>query len=85
MHISNRYLDLEPVVAASADHLGWGAAVGLSEDVAEPAVAAKWVVVSPNGESLGALTTKEGWRAGTAERVTWTDDYSSVLSVVGQK
>ena len=25
VHVSNRYLDLEPVVAASADHLGWTA------------------------------------------------------------
>ena len=38
VHVSNRYLDLEPVVAASADHLGWTTSVRQATGAVPPAV-----------------------------------------------
>ena len=82
VHVSNRYLDLEPVIAASADHLGWVSSVGEATTAAPPATASKWVLVTGNSASTAALRAGHGWRAPGALRLTWTDDYSSVVSTL---
>ena len=82
VHISNRYLDLEPVIAATADHLDWVSSVGETTTAAPPATASKWVLVTGNSASTAALRAGHGWRAPGALRLTWTDDYSSVLSAL---
>ena len=83
VHISNRYLDLEPVVAASADHLGWDTSVGRNPEPVAPATEAQWVLVTANPAWTSAARGLDGWRPAGPHRLTWTDDYSSVLSAMG--
>ena len=54
VHVSNRYLDLEPVVAASADHLGWTTSVSRTTRAVPPAVDSTWVLVTGNASSTAA-------------------------------
>ena len=82
VHISNRYLDLEPVVAASADHLGWDTSVGRNARAVAPATEAVWVLVTPDTTWTAEVRGVDGWRPVGTERIPWTDDYSSVLSVL---
>ena len=89
VHISNRYLDLEPVVAASSGG-GWHARVRTYE----PAAADKgrnytpsiWVALSRDPTTLGRLVELSGkeWRPlGRRDAVAaWTDDHASLLPVI---
>lgn len=87
-HISNRYLNLEPIVAANAKALGMRSFI--FEDTAMPAEAAEgktassWMVVLKDPASLGDLLNEMGdWREADADPNVegWTDDFSNVLSV----
>jgi hypothetical protein len=84
-HVSNRHLELAPVVARAARALGLAAVE--RNDRAEGAKGARtpsgWLVIARSPEQLEPLLERPGWAVPTvsAERV-WTDDYSNVLSVV---
>lgn len=86
-HISNRYLDLEPVVANAATSIGASALVGsdtyLSPEERGPNRSlSKWVVVSASPSGVAALRGLRGWRQPNSRAQTaWTDDFSNVLSV----
>jgi SAM-dependent methyltransferase len=85
VHTSNRYLDLTPVVRAAADH--FGKASLLVENEAERARhvnASSWVLVGPRGNALlDKLQDEAPPPEATPRRARlWTDDYSSVLTVV---
>jgi spermidine synthase len=81
-HISNNTFDLRPVLRAAADELGWTAIVG-SRAAGEPgATPSTWVVLAKSQKDLGDLPTRAGWSALPQRSVAWTDDYSSVLSVL---
>ncbi len=72
-HISNQSLDLWPVTAGLASHLGWTARrVTTPGDEARGASRATWAVLSParSGDSAGPAT------------VYWTDDFSSLWPVL---
>ena len=87
-HISNRYLNLEPVVANNAAALGWKAwsqVDGPSPDEADAGkTASSYMVVAKNEKSLswilGRMTMWGESLPDTAVR-PWTDDYSNVLGV----
>jgi len=82
VHVSNRHFDLVPVVAAAAEHLGWSGAVG-SGGQGDQVVPSTWVVISPDGDLVGDLLKLERWQPlDTDKTVTWTDDYSSVLTIL---
>ncbi|WP_104105406.1 fused MFS/spermidine synthase [Nocardioides sp. 616] len=81
VHISNRMFDLEPVVAAAADELGWSTLVGEAEGTGDE-LSSTWVALAPDRASLGTLVEHPDWRSPHEERVAWTDDFSSVLSVL---
>jgi SAM-dependent methyltransferase len=81
-HISNNTFDLRPVLRAAADELGWAAIVG-SRAAGEPgATPSTWVVLARSVSDLGDLPTRSGWSRLPPRSVPWTDDYSSVLSVL---
>ena len=95
VHISNRYLDLEPVIAGAARAGGWhGAALLYAAENdrrrSPQAVSSLWVALSPDAETLARLTAGEGkdpsgsWRALQARPgfTPWTDDFSSILPLV---
>jgi hypothetical protein len=88
-HISNQYLDLKPVLADLARDAGMVAR--FQDDlVLDPADAARgksasqWVIMARDSADFGALAVDPRWRPleGQADAAVWTDDYSSILSVL---
>jgi len=84
-NISNRYLDLEPVVAQSAQELGWSGVTVYDDGTLEPYyVSSTWMVLSPQrefflhsafqDESVQPMKSRPGFRA-------WTDDYSDIVAI----
>jgi hypothetical protein len=89
VHISNRFLSLEPVVEAAARAGGWHAAgltysPSLSEKFDEAATS-DWIALSRSPEALAKVQARGGeWRKlRTAPGFTaWTDDYATILPVL---
>jgi hypothetical protein len=81
VHISNNAFDLEPVVASAAAELGWSGASRLGGGNDDGASSSHWVVISPSNDTVDAVVG-DGWKPLEGDPVTWTDDYSSVLSVL---
>ena len=84
IHISNRFIELEPVLADLAQDSGMAAT--LRFDVPENAdhlTASKWVVLSPSAESLAAIKQASGadrWsQLDQAAGAVWSDQYASTL------
>lgn len=85
-HISNRHLNLEPMLrnlAADAGLVALAQADGPREAVYE--APSRWVVVARGGTDLGALTADERWKVPRSRDGVgvWTDDFSNILSVFG--
>jgi hypothetical protein len=84
MHISNRTLNLEPVVRGIAGHLGWTASNFVSSGF--PAAGedgSHWILLTSDGEfakrsNLARLVS--GWTED--QPLLWTDDFSSLWHVV---
>lgn len=90
IHISNRFFDLEPVLAAEAKARGWPVALRYDNpaDEAGHLTASSWVAMAPTAEKLAALTgeanTATAW-TNLGERDgfrRWTDDYASTLPIL---
>jgi hypothetical protein len=100
-HISNRYIDLEPVLAALARDAGLAARILVTRAPANEPVprfryASTWVVMARDEAALAAATegfdrarpTAWGaWRRPVEKPGArlWTDDYSNVVSVLKRK
>lgn len=87
-HISNRYLDLRPVLLALANDARVPGVMGdLStddEDRVRLWYGSRWVVIAKEPATLSGLLALDNWHhlsAVQAGRV-WTDDYSDVLGVM---
>jgi hypothetical protein len=89
VHISNRYLDLAPVVGATAQRAGLVALMQVhspSPDqraISNEISPSRWVAVARGRADLGPLATDSRWQMldGSSGPV-WTDDYSNVLGVL---
>lgn len=96
VHISNRYLELAPVVAAAAKRGGWDA-VRLDYALAEPGTeqrmrqdagregASEWIALSRDKSKLDALVARGGpWQnlEPKPDYSGWTDDYASIVPVL---
>ncbi len=85
VHISNKYLNLEPVVAAAAAWFNREAViVNNLDDHPKGIYAASWILV---GSRTGFLGQPRIEKAGTIlaparKGVLWTDDYSSLLKLL---
>ena len=86
VHISNRHLDLEPVVAAIARDLGLVALVrrDLPIPVKEQGtgrVQSVWAILARSTGDLGGLATDKRWEAlrSRADVSAWTDDFSNIM------
>lgn len=86
VHISNRYLDLEPVVAQSMSDIGWSGIKVDDEGYDEPYYnGSTWTLLNrdakffdhPRFKSDGtvALKPKPGFRA-------WTDDFTNLITIL---
>ncbi len=82
VHISNRAFDLEPVLANAARALGMAGVVGHGDADADGATESVWVALGTKESGVTELVASRGWDELGARRVRWTDDYSSVLSVL---
>lgn len=88
VHISNRFLDLEPVVGAAAAGGGWHAIKLLYRvDVHAPpaATASLWVALSRDPAPIAALQARDAaWQSlhPRAGFTPWTDDYSTILPLL---
>ena len=87
-HTSNRYLDLEPVLANLARDAGLVSLarthVKLSDKEYEgKQLPSSWVVMARSPEDLGGLTRNQQWHSlhDRPGNMLWTDDFSNILSV----
>ncbi|HET9756906.1 MAG TPA: fused MFS/spermidine synthase [Candidatus Limnocylindrales bacterium] len=86
VHISNRFIDLEAVVAAAARDLGFVAIIGSDlppPELSDLADASQWVVVGRSFADLAGLVEGDRWRTAHADdRRAWTDRYSDLLGAL---
>ncbi len=91
VHISNRYLDLEPVIAAAAKEGGWDARMRFYQPAIKDAryhySASNWIAMSRSRATLARLTATTGedlWQDPTGRPGfrAWTDDYGSILPII---
>ena len=89
VHVSNRFLSLEPVVEAAAKAGGWSA-TGLTyhpsiEEEMQEATTSDWIALSRSPETIAKLKARGGeWRdlQETPGFTAWTDDYATILPVL---
>jgi hypothetical protein len=89
IHISNRYMDLAPVLDRLAKELNLEALIeddfnlpaGLS---AEGKTASRWILLARDQRSVARFTNETGWRRldGNRGGDLWTDEYSNVLKIL---
>jgi spermidine synthase len=81
-HISNRYLNLEPLLSGLSRQAGLVAYLRRDEERnvvgRYPSV---WVVMARNDSALGAIATDDRWRRVQGD-IVWTDDFSNILSLL---
>jgi hypothetical protein len=89
LHISNRYLDLRPVVAALAQELGLVAFARedfaiRSAEMAQGWVASQWAVMARRSGALAHLTSDPRWTRlqASADIPVWTDDFSNIVTLL---
>ena len=86
-HISNRHLNLAPVLARIA--ASYGLEVRLQQHKSDPALAPEvlsswWLVMARNATDLGAVASDARWTMPDVPASTplWTDDFSNIMSVL---
>jgi len=88
VHISNKFLDLEPVVSAAAKAGGWHSAKLLyspGPEVEPPRAVSFWVALSRDPAVLATLKGRDaGWKPLSRYPgfTPWSDDYSTILPLV---
>ena len=81
-HISNRHLDLEPVLGRLATNLGLEARI-IHFDPDNPLGSpSTLVVMALNEADLAPLVAQEGWRTLRVGDDLWTDDFTNILGVI---
>jgi SAM-dependent methyltransferase len=87
-HISNRYVDLRPVLIALANDAHVAGALGEGtvepDDRARLFYPSRWVALARHASTLAALVRRDQWSplGPTPTTRLWTDDYSDVLAVL---
>ncbi len=82
-HITNRHLDLKPVLANVANELGLIAIY--QRDIGRAGrLTTEWVIIARDWQDLGQLMqdTRWGILSPDKSKSTWTDDYSNIFSVL---
>lgn len=94
VHVTNRYLRLEPIVAAIAAESGWSVAVrrfkpGRRQPFGRQDTESVWFVLTRTPARLDAVLAatpmgKAAWKvpAPEADAVVWTDDFASILPII---
>ena len=85
VHISNRFLDLQPVIAGAARHLGWAGAVKYNDPDPTHFTAApsEYVALSADAGKINRLMQKGGWKPLEAVApLPWTDDHIVLIPIL---
>ncbi|MBL8810998.1 MAG: hypothetical protein JNM43_12540 [Planctomycetaceae bacterium] len=85
IHISNRFLDLEPITRGIAEDLGWQAIlIDNDDDDMTGVFSSSWVLLTDNASFLDDPTIQEAVSAWEdSDRILhWTDDYSGLWQVL---
>jgi Ca2+/Na+ antiporter len=82
-HVSNRSLDLHPVVADLARSRSLACLASNDEERNPDKEPSQWIAVARNEQDLAALAKDSRWvaLAGDGSRRVWTDDFSNIVSV----
>jgi hypothetical protein len=81
-HISNRYLNLEPLLAGLSRRAGLLAFIRRDGGGITPGkYGSLWVVMARNDAALGTIANDQLWERLQGD-VVWTDDFSNILSVL---
>ena len=82
-HVSNRHLELAPVLAAVGRELGLTVVARKDSSAQAPASPSTWVVLARAPIDLEPLLTRADWKRVRPGGVrAWTDDYSSLVEVL---
>lgn len=85
VHISNRFLDLAPIVRNLSEDLG-ATPIRVSDGGdGEYLITSEWVLVTRNEALLAdelVRTADAGWAPGPRNEVRWTDDFGSLWQVL---
>jgi SAM-dependent methyltransferase len=85
-NVTNRYVNLEPVLGALAAHAGLVCLSCREEENSLPKseliqgkTGSHWVVMSRHEDDLGNLRNHSAWKPASVGTAEWTDDYSNLL------
>ena len=85
IHVSNRYLNLAPVVAATAGSADLAVLmrsfVPDEEQIRSSAVGSTWMVIAPEPSAIDGLRDN-GWVDPPDDGAVWTDDFSDVFGAI---
>ena len=85
IHISNRFLELDPVTRGMAEHLGWHAVrIENDDDDSTGVFTSTWVLLSSSDKFANSPAIQEAdseWDE-TDRVVRWTDDYSGLWQIL---
>jgi SAM-dependent methyltransferase len=83
-HISNRNVNLKPVLGALAGDSGLTALVrlDLDDDAAVGHGKSEWLVMAREPSTLQTLIADQRWQRPPSGRAVWTDDYSNIVTVL---
>jgi hypothetical protein len=88
-HISNRYMDLPPVLARLAQSLNLVAYIQNDFDItpsesAEGKSASRWAILARREKDLAPLLANQRWQQldGGSAAELWTDDFTDLLNVI---
>ena len=92
VNISNRYINLEPVLGALARDLGLSALRQIQLEISEAEKKmgkspSHWVLLARDSKDFGELARDLRWQPIQIDKNTplWTDDFSDIFSVLGAK
>ena len=89
-HVSNRHLDLEPVLAKIAENAGLVSYIRRDQvagDVESGKRSSDWLVMASRTEHLEPLASDRRWRRSRYSPAAdlWTDDFSNILTLLLRK
>ncbi|HXP74046.1 MAG TPA: fused MFS/spermidine synthase [Stellaceae bacterium] len=80
VNISNRFIDLLPILAAATERLGLTAVWRFDSTTDRLARSSKWVAMARAPDLLAPLLTQHGWTSASSGGVrAWTDDRSDLF------
>jgi len=84
VHISNRYLDLQPVLKREAEALGKvGRVVDTEDDETQDVFSATWVLIASSASRFDGVEMEDSAELEPARNVRlWTDDYSNLFQIL---